>query len=625
MAGLEACLLICCKWHHNTSFDELPQNLRRACGHAARLHANIRRGGSREHAAQGLASQNSPVVFAKVWLPSWQLATFDNGPKACRQDADGAWRSAVQCIPWGDRDRPLPVAEQYMSLLFYLSTEPLEGMDDICRALLACCETMLWKRPKPSRQSIRSIQQDVRQLEDALQWTNGSPPQTLARQPMRGIQEYLASPESTQTVSFPETVRHISYVTGLTSLKPPLERNFMDTFRLVLQQMVIKTHTAVRIGRATAPRSGLLRPAANGKSKIDISSASSSDDIFATARCKDSAIWIIPRRRVEQMRSHEDSVTVFLQGEVRLIEGLGASQQRLTVSPPVIFPGEPGITEDGEDAEGCIQVLLLVLEDLHQYRYVYDTFLRAMRNLSVSPTFATFVGMRTDAAAVDATAPWLGLAESEARRAVVAEMATLSSLHFSATQKRALMQWHGNVTFLNSPPGGGKTSLMLSIMIFLLRKQPDAKIFVTFRTHALANQFAARLAVLTRQHNLGDVVAQSGYDKENAVEHFNDAISTRAVSHCVAHMRLLGICDTISELLLKLETDSRGVVVRILRLCCEIWEDMQYVLQRQRDVASAKIRLVVATSTFLLKVQAGDVPDLERFFFTADNPPALFF
>ena len=293
---------------------------------------------------------------------------------------------------------------------------------------------------------------------------------------------------------------------------------------------------------------------------------------------------------------------------MRLLEGLGPSQQRLTVSPPVLFPQVIALTGDGDDAEGCIPVLILVLEDLYQYHYVYEILVRAQRTFPLSRTFATFVGMMTDAPEHDALAPWFGPAGTDGRKAIIAEMESFAALELSDIQNGVLLKWHGDVTFLNSPPGGGKTFLMETIIVFLLQTYPDATFVVTLRTHALADQLAARLAVVTRRNKLEEAVAQVGYDKENDVEHFNRAISKRAVSHCGAHLRLLDICDATINLVQRLDGKPAAVVVRILRLRCELWEDLQYLIQRQTDLASGKIRLVIATTTFFLKVQAGHVP-----------------
>ena len=136
-----------------------------------------------------------------------------------------------------------------------------------------------------------------------------------------------------------------------------------------------------------------------------------------------------------KLNANAEPTEVFLQGEVRLLEGLGPSQQRLTVSPPVLFPEETALTGDGGDAEGCIPVLILVLEDLHQYRYVYETFVRAQTTFLVSRTFTTFVGMITDAPDHDALACGFGPAGTDGRQAVIAEMETLIGLHFSEIQK----------------------------------------------------------------------------------------------------------------------------------------------------------------------------------------------
>ena len=95
-------------------------------------------------------------------------------------------------------------------------------------------------------------------------------------------------------------------------------------------------------------------------------------------------------------------------------------RQLLTVSPPVLFPEVTPLTGDGDGAEGSIPVLVLVLEDLHQYRYVYETLVRAQRTFPLSRTFATFVGMITDAPEHDELAPWFGPARTDGRKAVIA-------------------------------------------------------------------------------------------------------------------------------------------------------------------------------------------------------------
>ena len=121
--------------------------------------------------------------------------------------------------------------------------------------------------------------------------------------------------------------------------------------------------------------------------------------------------------------------------------------------------------------------------------------------------------------------------------------------------------------------------LMETSMVFLLHTYPEAKNCVTSWTHALADQLAARLAVLTRRHKLEEAVVQVGYDKENDVEHFNRAISERAVSHCGAHLRLLEICDATINLVQRVDDKPKAVVVRILSLRCELWEDLQCAKQ----------------------------------------------
>ena len=66
-------------------------------------------------------------------------------------------------------------------------------------------------------------------------------------------------------------------------------------------------------------------------------------------------------------------------------------------------------------------------------------------------------------------------------------MDNLASFELSDIQKGVLLAWHGDVAFIHSPPGGGNTFLMDTIMVYLLKTYPEAKKNVTLRTHALAD------------------------------------------------------------------------------------------------------------------------------------------
>ena len=59
-------------------------------------------------------------------------------------------------------------------------------------------------------------------------------------------------------------------------------------------------------------------------------------------------------------------------------------------------------------------------------------------------------------------------------------------------------------------------------------------------------------------------------------------------------------------------------IVDLLRCRCGLWEDLQHILVEERQAAGRNIRVIIATTTYWTKVQAGHAPQFERMFSTAE-------
>ena len=113
MAEAAMSLLVFYRWPHEVSFNEVPHALHAVCEAAVRGRGYIVRSESTGSSASSsvsrkrpLASEVTPVVFAKTKLDEGSRACFANGPLLCRFK-DTLPSAAVFCIlSWGDRDVP---------------------------------------------------------------------------------------------------------------------------------------------------------------------------------------------------------------------------------------------------------------------------------------------------------------------------------------------------------------------------------------------------------------------------------------------------------------------------------------------------------------------------------------
>ena len=105
-------LLVFYRWPHEVSFNEGPPALRAVCEAAVRGRGYIVRSESTGSSASSsvsrkrpLASDVTPVVFAKTRLDEGSRVCFAHGPLLCRFK-DRIPSAVVGCISWGDRDVP---------------------------------------------------------------------------------------------------------------------------------------------------------------------------------------------------------------------------------------------------------------------------------------------------------------------------------------------------------------------------------------------------------------------------------------------------------------------------------------------------------------------------------------
>ena len=165
----------------------------------------------------------------------------------------------------------------------------------------------------------------------------------------------------------------------------------------MMQQIAGKTCEAIRFGRSVCPRGGLLLPGRKDRSVIVMNCTEASlpdKDQLHPSRGKESAVWIAPSHALCELPSTIDADTLFHTGVLRLLVSVGPQQRRLTVSPAVTdFDAEWALEGAGTPWHKCVPVIVYVLEDVHQYRYVYDTFRRAHSCPTRWETLSTFMGM----------------------------------------------------------------------------------------------------------------------------------------------------------------------------------------------------------------------------------------
>ena len=197
------------------------------------------------------------------------------------------------------------------------------------------------------------------------------------------------------------------------------------------------------------------------------------------------------------------------------------------------------------------------------------------------------------------------------------------AVHFTPQQHQALLNWQQPLTRLDSPPGGGKTLVMEGITVHILQSDEPRKLVVALRTQGLAEQFADRIDAHAKRLNLQSRVARVGWDRHRWMEHFQQAVADRAAAQCPTHMDVLALVDATIDFVIESSANAQPSVVDILRSRCVLWEDLQHILAQERNAAAQRIRVIIATTTYWTKVQAGHAPHLERFFLPTAQPFGL--
>ena len=149
-------------------------------------------------------------------------------------------------------------------MLYALTLETAGGQDEICQALLDCAEAMHKAVVNKNHQKRRRLNDEIRECTNALQVLSAA---GGGHAPTVWIPEYLASLlEGYIAPSFEEIVERSAYAGYLACLKAPISHSPTETYTLLLHQLALKVAQAIRLGRGVLPRSGLLRPAKEGKS-----------------------------------------------------------------------------------------------------------------------------------------------------------------------------------------------------------------------------------------------------------------------------------------------------------------------------------------------------------------------
>ena len=563
-----------------------------------------------------------PVVFAKTRLDEGSRACFAHGPLLCRFK-DKLPSAAVGCIlSWGDRDVP-SFADDVSMLAALLASHD----HAICEVLLACTVafTGLWEGHS-HKQKRRRLNDDFDCCSNAHRHFAVGPG---VPRPIMQSREFLQTLDANECLlRFLEAVAASATLVLVAPIRVAMTSIPAQTqIRLALQQLAGKTGRAIREGRAVCPRSGFLHPPREGKSLIVMTCSEfslSDKDLLGPAHGKDSAVWIAPRDVLTNLPLSMDAAELFQKGVLRLLVGVGSQQRRLAVSPAVTdFDAEWALDAPGKPWDKRVPVIVYILQDCHQYRYVYDTFYRAYAFSTQSDCLSTFLGSNAAPTTSATLEDWFGSSHSAAREATIASMQVAMATVFTEDQHVALLTWERSLALLDSIPGGGKTFVLEGITVHVLQSHEPRKLVVAFRTQALAEQFADRIDAHAKRLDLQPRVARVGWDKDRWIEHFQQTVADRATAQCPTHMDLLALLDATITAVMQGGDDIEHTVVELLRNRCYLWEDLQHILAREKKAAAERITVLIVTTTYWTKLQAGHASYLERLFLPTDTQLGL--
>ena len=317
------------------------------------------------------------------------------------------------------------------------------------------------------------------------------------------------------------------------------------------------------------------------------------------SKAKNCAVWIAPLEAVQSDTGH-----VFSAGRVCQIVGVDERQTSLTVAPGLPWAGA-----------GCqIEVITLVLEDLHRYFFAYEALKEARGGRINEAALKMFWGMPPPGGVGSLSDPSasairsiFGMAWSPEREIVISGIASWLDLEaFTPSQRAMLYYWRTN-SRVECPPGCGKTLLALALCVGVLQSPVRAKLWVTQASLLQVDSFFMRLERIAAAHGVSGRVARMGRGDTWDGERFHQHVEVEASRQYVHELEMLRVLDCVMEALLRHRcvVGMEALAVYVLSLRVSLWAALHDSRRATARTIAEGVQVVVSTASMRAKFKAG--------------------